>query len=221
VGQLRMTCWGTYQPNRQVGGKPILLRKQMIHYLEGDATEPVGDGNKIIAHVCNDAGGWGAGFVTAISKKWDEPERAYRSWYRGQYKAQIDLFALGNIQLINVVQSGFAEREWLGDPIERTSGIWVANMIGQVGYGSSNRLQHRESDQDQYQPPIRYEAVESCLNKLNVYLIKLDATMHAPRFGCGLAGGSWEEIEKLIQKCITKDVFIYDYNKDDSIPWRK
>jgi hypothetical protein len=40
-----------------------------IQYIAGDATAPIGDGNKIIAHVCNDIGAWGAGFVLAISKR--------------------------------------------------------------------------------------------------------------------------------------------------------
>jgi len=49
-----------------------------IHYLIGDATKPDVAGNKIIAHICNDVGGWGKGFVLAISKSWPEPERKYR-----------------------------------------------------------------------------------------------------------------------------------------------
>lgn len=40
-----------------------------IIYLKGDATNPIAKGNKIIAHICNDAGGWGKGFVLAISRK--------------------------------------------------------------------------------------------------------------------------------------------------------
>lgn len=35
----------------------------LVQYLKGDATYPQGDGPKIIAHICNDAGGWGKGFV--------------------------------------------------------------------------------------------------------------------------------------------------------------
>lgn len=49
-----------------------------IQYTTGDATQPLADGAKIICHVCNDIGGWGAGFVVALSRKWSEPERAYR-----------------------------------------------------------------------------------------------------------------------------------------------
>lgn len=44
-----------------------------IKYIIGDATEPQGEGNKIIVHCCNNIGGWGAGFVLSLSKKWLEP----------------------------------------------------------------------------------------------------------------------------------------------------
>ena len=55
-----------------------------ITYQIGDATQPIGDHPKIIVHVCNDAGGWGKGFVLAVSRRWREPERRYRAWHRGE-----------------------------------------------------------------------------------------------------------------------------------------
>ena len=47
-----------------------------INYIKGDATNPQISGNKIIVHICNDIGGWGKGFVLAISNKWKEPEKS-------------------------------------------------------------------------------------------------------------------------------------------------
>ena len=82
-----------------------------ITYLKGDATNPQAKGVKIICHVCNDIGGWGKGFVLALSKRWDEPESAYRAWY-----ASGEGFALGAVQFVQV------------EPY-----IWVANLIGQRG----------------------------------------------------------------------------------------
>lgn len=80
-----------------------------IQYVKGDATAPVGDGNKIIVHICNDIGGWGKGFVRAISKKWKAPEAAYRKWYKSQ-----EGFALGQVQHVRIEDD-----------------LWVANLIGQ------------------------------------------------------------------------------------------
>jgi O-acetyl-ADP-ribose deacetylase (regulator of RNase III) len=41
-----------------------------ISYVKGDATSPQARGIKIIGHVCNDLGGWGKGFVLAVSRRW-------------------------------------------------------------------------------------------------------------------------------------------------------
>ncbi|MGC4996657.1 macro domain-containing protein [Streptomyces sp. DT195] len=84
-----------------------------IVHIQGDATVPCAEGPKVIAHVCNDIGGWGRGFVSALSARWPEPEAAYRAWYRG--RAGND-FGLGAVQLVEVGPR-----------------LWVANMIGQHG----------------------------------------------------------------------------------------
>ncbi|MDQ1014765.1 macro domain-containing protein [Streptomyces afghaniensis] len=84
-----------------------------ITYVRGDATVPSVKGVKVIARVCNDIGGWGKGFVLALSRRWPEPEAAYRAWHRG--RAGND-FGLGAVQFVQV------ERH-----------VWVANMIGQRG----------------------------------------------------------------------------------------
>lgn len=84
-----------------------------IEYVRGDATAPQGKGKKIIAHVCNDLGGWGKGFVLAVSRRWPEPEAAYRRWHRE--RAGND-FGLGAVQFVQVSRY-----------------VWVANMVGQRG----------------------------------------------------------------------------------------
>ncbi len=153
-----------------------------IHYLKGDATVPQTSGPKIVAHICNDQGGWGKGFVLAVSKRWTSPEAEYRAWHRN--RARND-FALGAIQVIQVA-----------------SFVHVANMIGQHGMGSGSQG-----------PPIRYEAVGECLQKLAVAAKDLGASVHMPRIGTGLAGGKWELIEPLIQeKLIAEGVKVYVYD---------
>ncbi|MEU0424639.1 macro domain-containing protein [Streptomyces canus] len=84
-----------------------------IKYIRGDATAPSAKGVKLIAHVCNDIGGWGKGFVVAVSRRWPEPETAYRAWHRG--RASND-FGLGAAQFVQV------------EPY-----VWVANLVGQRG----------------------------------------------------------------------------------------
>jgi len=107
-----------------------------INYLKGDATSPQAKGEKIICHICNDLGGWGKGFVLAISKRWPEPEKNYRDWHR--HRAKND-FSLGNVKFVNVGNY-----------------ITVANMVAQRGMKTGSNG-----------PPIRYEAVSQCLEKVS------------------------------------------------------
>ena len=154
-----------------------------INYLKGDATSPQAKGIKIIAHICNDLGGWGKGFVIAISKRWTEPEKAYREWHRNRAKNNSKP---GSIQIIQV-----------------ETHIYVANMIGQRGTKVGSKG-----------VPVRYEAIKSCLEKLAVEADILNASVHMPRIGCGLAGGKWEKIEPLIIKILSENdiqVYIYDF----------
>lgn len=63
--------------------------------------------------------------------------------------------------------------------------------------------------------PIRYDAVESCLEKLSEEALLLEASIHMPRIGCGLAGGKWESIEPIILKNLSEkdiDVYVYDFD---------
>jgi len=152
-----------------------------IEYIKGDATLPTGAGQKVICHICNDVGGWGAGFVLAISKKWKEPEAAYREWYK-----TLDGFDLGRVQLVQVEED-----------------IFVANMIGQHGIRPN----------EHGVPPIRYDAVSSCLRILANGVLNTGASVHMPRIGCGLAGGKWECIEPLIvQHLCSKGIQVYVYD---------
>ncbi len=153
-----------------------------INYITGDATAPQGNGQRIIVHICNNIGGWGKGFVLAISSRWKAPEEGYRSWAGGK----TDLpFELGQVQFVRVEKD-----------------IKVANLVGQHDIVPIHGI-----------PPIRYQAVRKGLAKVADKALETGATVHMPRFGCGLAGGKWEEIEPIIHDVLVKkgvDVYVYD-----------
>ena len=83
-----------------------------IIYAVGDATLPQGQGPGIIAHVCNDIGQWGKGFVVPLGKRYPDAEKQYREWFQQNAPP----FALGRVQFVEVAPD-----------------LWVANMIGQRG----------------------------------------------------------------------------------------
>jgi len=163
-------------------------------YVTGDATRPNavpswprGAGGAVIAHVCNDIGRWGGGFVLAISARWPQPERAYRQWYRD---AGHNDFALGSVQLVRV-----------------QPGLRVANMVAQHGtFPSKNG-----------RAPIRYQALWHCLDTVGRWATEHDASVHMPRIGCGLAGGTWNRVEPVIRSTLCDrgvTVVVYDLPRE-------
>lgn len=155
----------------------------MINYVKGDATYPMTDGPKVIVHICNDIGAWGKGFVLALSKRWSAPEKAYREWPKNH--SEPAYFLLGNVQFV---------------PVENE--LWVANLIGQRHIKHCNDI-----------PPVRYEAIRFGLVKVADFAIKNKASVHMPRIGCGLAGGTWDKIEPIIKETLEArnvKIFVYD-----------
>lgn len=163
-----------------------------ITYVVGDATQPQGDRSlKIIAHICNDEGKWGSGFVNALSRRNRIAEDAYRMWHRNGFNGAAP-FELGQMQMVN-----FAD------------GVFVANMIAQHGI--------------RYDPAapraVDYAALHTALARVGNYCLgKFDKPdVHMPRIGCGLGGGTWEEIEPIIQDALISrgiGVTVYDLKED-------
>ena len=161
-----------------------------LKYKTGDATNPEEDGHKYIIHVTNTVGGFGAGFVLALKKKWPETE-----WY---YRKAISECVENKTNPLGKIYSV---------PVE--TDITVVHMMAQVF------LNVRYDKDGNKTIPLSYEALETCLDKVCELVLssKEKACITAPRFGSGLAGASWERVEKLITKCLVDngvDVTIYD-----------
>lgn len=104
-----------------------------IQYVIGDATAPQGDGLKIIAHICNDIGAWGAGFVLALSAKWEWPEMYYRSMV-ALHLGKVQFVPVGeDVIVANMVAQHGIKPDELGEPPIRYDALFRAlkrvNMI--------------------------------------------------------------------------------------------
>jgi O-acetyl-ADP-ribose deacetylase (regulator of RNase III) len=106
--------------------------------------------------------------------------------YREWHKHGADVrFALGQVQFVEVEPS-----------------LWVANLIGQQGIRPANGV-----------PPIRYEAVRGGLRRVAEFAQTKAASIHMPRIGCGLAGGTWDEVGRLVQEELAdKEIVVYVYD---------
>jgi len=99
--------------------KAITASLPSIQYLVGDATDPRGDGEKIIAHVVNDATPrWGAGFARVIANRWREVQDDFVSWTQ-QDKSRL---RLGQTRMVRVRPD-----------------LCVFHMVAQHGYGQSSK----------------------------------------------------------------------------------
>lgn len=159
-----------------------------LHELNGDATHPIQtEGNQLLAHVVNDRGGWGSGFVLAVSKRWPQAERDYRTWAKaGRTGAEFSTpFQLGEVLISKVGKD-----------------LSVAHMLAQHGYiGSGNST------------PLSYEALAQSLRKLAAIAAAQEASIHMPRIGAGRGGGDWSQIKRIIEREVGHlPVYIYTYH---------
>lgn len=150
-----------------------------LHYLIGDATDPKIK-PALICHVNNDIGGWGRGFVIALSKRNNAPEEAYKKWHHDRISHGVE-FKLGAVQIVK-----YADQ------------VVVANMIAQ-----------RDIRWDGKIPPIRYDALKECLTSVFWWAKDKGYTVHMPRIGAVLAGGDWTMIDKIIKETMTVETYVY------------
>jgi O-acetyl-ADP-ribose deacetylase (regulator of RNase III) len=137
----------------------------VIKYITGDLFDFI-DGNTpvVIAHVCNNKGGWGAGFVIPLGEYYPIAKSCYVA------TAEANNLKLGTIQIGPVSEN-----------------VYVSNMVAQTLGGLR---------------PLYYNALCQCMDSTVLWMKdrELDSII-CPKFGSGLAGGSWTLIEQLIIDC--------------------
>lgn len=93
--------------------------------------------------------------------------------------------SLGDVQIVRVADD-----------------IYVANLIGQHGIARGKTGI----------PPIRYPALRQGLEQIAMFAQQHGATVHMPRIGCGLAGGTWDKIEPIVDESLRGlSVTVYDW----------
>jgi O-acetyl-ADP-ribose deacetylase (regulator of RNase III) len=157
----------------------------MLHYIKGDLLEVK---NGILAHGVNCQGAFGSGVALNIKNKYPSVYRAYR---RAVEQSHDRGSLLGMVQLVNTKPDG------VYDPNEDT--VLVANIFTQLNYGKDGKRY------------LDYEALYVGFEKLYNRSFMYDLPLCIPKIGCGLAGGDWGIVSKMIEKAYPKDVFVYVY----------
>ena len=161
--------------------------KNIFENIRLTANAGVNGATVIVPHVCNNINAFGAGFAGQVSSEYPS------------VKANFHLLAnkakLGTVQFVETYQESTYKHK-----------IIFANMIAQ------NKTISNKNPR-----PINYGALVYCMNQVRSHIKDLQKQMdiprieiHAPKFGCGLAGGNWDFISNLITD-IWSDIPVFVY----------
>ena len=157
-------------------------------YKKGDLTAHKKEFS-VIAHCVNDVNRMGSGVALALMNRWPEIKSEYHKWGNSGFylsgKSKVP-FVLGQIQLV---------------PVKKN--LQVCNLIGQ-----------RDITPYEDIPPVRYQSVLEGMKRLKNWMVKNKYnTLAIPRICCGLAGGDWKIIEKILNSSFKDtdfEIIVYD-----------
>lgn len=161
------------------------MKNSKIQYISGNPTNYKQNINEvnIISHLCNDLGEWGEGFSIELENKYPNSKKAYELWAK-QTNSNLPPFELGWLQMVQVIPDR----------------LFIANMITKKGTETIEGI-----------PPIRYGALNQCLQMLSTEARALKATVHMSKADFICAGAQWEKVERSIMfnLCTNVNVKIY------------
>ena len=163
-----------------------MIEPKKIQYIDGDVRSPVGDGNKIICHCCNDIGKMGAGVALAIAQKWPQVKQDYIKWHGTKS------FKLGAVQFVSVEDN-----------------LRVCNIIGQHDIGKSGT-----DGKPPVRYSALSKALVRVWDVASLHPISSVHCPYL--MGCVRAGGKWEIIEELLEGHLASqgiEVYVYKYDK--------
>jgi len=125
-----------------------------------------------IAHGVNCQNAMGSGVAKVLFQKYPQVKKEYHDYCNKVYHLIIESTAelLGTVQFV--------------DCEDKT----ILNCFTQDFYGYDGK---------QY---VSYEAIKNCFEALRSSELVQGKTIAIPRIGCGLAGGDWETVKKIINE---------------------
>ena len=144
----------------------------MLEYVKGDATNPPRIGTRVICHICNDIGAWGAGFALALGERYPKAKRFYQHCHE-RYGLE-----LGQIQVVHIEPH-----------------LYVVNMIAQ------HKLRSKANPHPIRYDALR-DCLTQLTHRLLRSDLVGSFVIDMPRIGCGLAGGEWDMVEPIVSSTV-------------------
>jgi hypothetical protein len=165
--------------------KSTLLFGNLFEHIESYVNQNHNGCSIIVPHVCNNVNSFGAGFAAGVAKHFPIVKENYHLLGKQNI--------LGYTQFVEVYKNKDYGHK-----------IIFANMIAQNGTIHKNNPR-----------PLNYYSLAKCMANVNLYIHQnFDSEnrvqIHAPKFGCGLAGGNWNFIQDLITD-IWKNIQVFVY----------
>lgn len=143
-----------------------------IKLIQGNIIDALAnDDIDIFAHGVNCKGGFGSGLAKEIARRLPKVRNEYL------YKHHSEGWGLGQTQLVNI----YTEDE------DYQHHHRVMNCATQKEYGREKKMY------------CSYEAIEQCMHEYHGYCKENNLIPGLPYIGCGLAGGDWNIVKKIIE----------------------
>lgn len=138
---------------------------------------------KLIAHGVNCQNKMGSGVAKALYEKWPIIKVMYHDYFEEFDAGESGEKFLGKIDCVSIDRNT--------GKTSRNYNLVLVNCFTQQNYGYDGALY------------LDYKALENCLKELKELCKYYQITEIAmPKIGCGLAGGDWEEVRKIIDNCL-------------------
>ena len=141
----------------------------------------------IICHQVNCQGVMGSGIALAIRNKWPIVFEEYKKYV--DKKLEFDGWSGGAPDADSL----------LGDflPVQVDDNLWVGNLFSQCSYGRNPAAQR-------FGRYTSYDALDICFRNVATWATVMEGDevvlreVHYPQIGCGLGGGDWSIVSKII-----------------------
>jgi O-acetyl-ADP-ribose deacetylase (regulator of RNase III) len=175
-----------------------------ITYIKGDLIKLAKEGYfDVICHQTNCFNTQNSGLAPQMAKSFGTH---LFDLERGSYAGDIN--KLGCIDYEKIVidkECGYYIATPVDDLFEDRIKLYVVNCYGQYHYGKNHN--------DGVEKPVDYDAIRLCMRKIN-HIFK-GKTIGLPRIGCGLAGGDWNIVSKIITEELKgmEEIIVVEYEK--------
>jgi len=146
----------------------------------------------IFAHGVNCRGGFGSGLAGEIARRLPKVRNEYIAKHKSKHPWTLGATQTVQIQTNNIIN---------GDPYSQTS--YIMNCATQRDYGRDPQSQPN----GMY---CHYEAIDVCMREYHEFCKGHELIPGLPYIGCGLAGGDWNIVQRIIEE-IFNDMTICVY----------